>query len=489
MCGALMCKFTSRRFLGVALFVACAVPSSFPVFAQAPPDEVVAITTSSSDSPEPLPASDEPSIKPVRLYSEQPHGVDWGHLFLQSVTFLSVENAFRCSKEQGTRDAFSTPFFRGYLNSIENLHGWNDGDPFYVNYVGHTMQGAVSGYIWTHNDRAYRDIEFGKNRKYWRGKLRGAAYSFIYSALFEIGPVSEATIGNTQAYYPEQGFVDYVVTPVVGLGWSIGEDAIDHYLIRLIEAHTRNHWLRALSRGGLNPARTMANAMEFKPPWHRDNRPGIRTYDPEDSEFMAGLKVRNTATGKINPPPGVAPFEFTMGTLVRTYLGNDHQGPCAGGGGTASFRLASEWQLVADFSGCKLLGLETNLSGDSLGYLAGARWTPKADGRWTPHAQLLIGGTKFTQELVDPELKKELYEKASRLGLQKPLHDLYSEHWETNGFTIQMGAGLDVQLNSALAIRVASLDYSHSWTADLNGNNYQNSLQFTSGLVLRMGTW
>jgi hypothetical protein len=484
-----MCKRISCRTLGVVLLIAFAGITSSPLFAQSPPDETATVTTSLPDSPLPAFPPDQPSIKPVRLESEQPDGVDWGHLVLQSVTFLSVENAFRCSKEQGTRDAFSTPFFRGYLNSVENLHGWNDGDPFYVNYIGHTMQGAVSGDIWTHNDRAYRDIEFGKNRKYWKGKLRGAAYSFVYSAMFEIGPVSEATIGNAQAYYPEQGFVDYVVTPVVGLGWSIGEDAIDQYLIRLIEAHTRNNWLRLLARGGLNPARSFANAMEFKPPWHRDNRPGIRSYDPADSEFMAALKSRNTSNTKVVPRPGVAPFEFTITPQVRTYLGDDHQGPCAGGGGSAAFRLASQWQLVADFSGCKLLGLEQNLSGDSLSYLAGARWTPKAYGRWIPHAQLLIGGTKLTQELVDPELKKELYQKASRLGEPKPLHDTYSQHWETNGFTIQVGTGVDVKLNNALAIRVASLDYSHSWTSDLNGINYQSSLQLTSGLVLHVGTW
>jgi hypothetical protein len=105
----------------------------------------------------------------------------------------------------------TTAFFRknrGYLNSVGNLNGWSDGDPFYVNYVGHSMRGAASGDIWTHNDRAYRDIEFGRNRKYWKGKLRGAAYSYLYGVLFEIGPLSEASIGNIQALYPQQGFVD-----------------------------------------------------------------------------------------------------------------------------------------------------------------------------------------------------------------------------------------------------------------------------------------
>jgi hypothetical protein len=54
---------------------------------------------------------------------------------------------------------------------------------------------------------------------------------------------------------------------------------------------------------------------------------------------------------------------------------------------------------------------------------------------------------------------------------------------------IQAGSGLDVKLNSALSYRVVNLEYSHSWTKELNGINYQTGLQFTTGLVLHMGTW
>ena len=35
---------------------------------------------------------------------------------------------------------------------------------------------------------------------------------------------------------------------------------------------------------------------------------------------------------------------------------------------------------------------------------------------------------------------------------------------------------MDYKINNALAFRVASLDYSHSWTNDLNGVNYSNGL-------------
>jgi len=431
----------------------------------------------------------QPLIQPVRSATEQQRGVDWGHLIGQSLFFSSFENAFRCATEQGTRDGFSNPFFRGYLNSVGNLHGWNDGDPFLVNYIGHPMQGAVSGYLWTQNDRGYRDIQFGQNRRYWKGKLRGAAYSYVYSVLFEIGPISEASIGNIQNLYPAQGFVDHVVTPVIGLGWSITEDALDQYIVRYLERRTSNNWARLLVRSGLNPARSMANALAFKPGIAIIDRPGVRSAQLQDLEWMESLGERNTALIKVSPHPGDAPFEFNLTAKVITYMGDGHAGPCVGGGGSVALRVSSQWQFVVDVSGCKLLGLENNLSGDVLIYLAGTRWTPLPMGRWTPHVAILMGGTKLTQELVDPQLRKAIESSAANSEPPYVLHTLYAKNWETNGFIIQAGSGLDVKLNSALSYRVVNLEYSQSWTKELNGMNYQNGFQFTSGLVLRMGIW
>jgi len=430
-----------------------------------------------------------PSIRPGQNKPEEAKGVDWNHLFKQSFLFLSIENAFRCATEEGTREGVSGPFFPGYFNSVGNLHGWNDGDPFLVNYVGHPMQGAVSGYIWTHNDRAYRDIQFGQNRRYWKGKLRGAAYSYIYSVLFEIGPISEASIGNIQAEYPQQGFVDHVVTPVIGLGWSITEDALDQYLIRRIEAHTANRWIILLVRGGLNPSRSMANMMAFEVPWHRDNRPGVNSELLRDSEFMDTLSVRNTSPIEVSPPVGVAPFEFNLIARATTYFGKDGAGPCPGGGGSGALRMSSEFQFVVDVSGCKLLGLEKNLSGDSLTYLAGARWTPKLRGKWTPHLQVLIGGNKLTHELVNPKLEKIITTASKDSDDPNTRYAKYAKHWETNGFAVQTGGGIDLRLNNALSYRIADLEYSRSWTNELNGIAYRNGLQLTTGLVLHMGTW
>jgi hypothetical protein len=415
-------------------------------------------------------------------------GIDWLHLAEGSFAFLTVEHVFRYATEYGTRDAFDTPFWPGYLNSVSNLHGWADGDPFLVNYVGHPMQGAVAGFIWQHNDRAYRTVEFGKNSRYWKGKLRGAAFAYLYSVQFEIGPISEASIGHVQAFFPQQGFVDHVITPTVGLGWTLAEDSLDRYVITALEAHNRNPYVRLLVRSGLNPSRSMANVMNGMVPWHRDNRPGVFKPYPEAAAAKAALE-RDTARVPVNPPPGVAPFEFTMTPNFRTYLGSGAKGSCIGGGSSIAFRVAPEWQIVVDVNGCKLLDLPTNLSGDSLSYMIGPRWTPSTAGRWNAHAQFLVGGTKLTQERLFPEEKATVIAAAPPADQGYPLHHLYTKDWDTNGFAIAAGTGVDYKINNALAFRVASLEYSHSWTQDLNGMNYQNGLQVTTGLVLRMGTW
>jgi len=257
--------------------------------------------------------------------SQSERGIAWSHLFESSLMFLTIEHGFRYTAESGTRDAFHTPFWPGYFDSVKSLHGWADGDPFLVNYVGHPMQGAVAGFMWQHNDRAYRSVEFGKNSRYWKAKLRGAAFSYVYSLQFEIGPISEASLGHIQALFPQQGFVDQVITPTVGLGWTLAEDSIDRYVIRFVESRTRNPYVRLLTRGSLNPARSFANVLNgsLNParsfanvlnrelPWHRDDRPGVFKPYPE-ATAMKSFMEQASKSGVAHPPPGVAPFEFTV---------------------------------------------------------------------------------------------------------------------------------------------------------------------------------
>jgi hypothetical protein len=414
-----------------------------------------------------------------------PESVQWKHLFRDSFRFLAVEHAFRCATEGGTREGFGNPFFSGYISSVGSLHGWADGDEFYVNYVGHPMQGAVASYIWANNDPRYYSVSVSSAPKYWKAKLRGLAFSFLQSAQFEIGPVSEASIGNIQREHPQHGFVDYVMTPAGGMAWVLTEDALDKYVVRGIEARTNNRWLRLLARGGLNPARSMANVMGGKVPWHRNDRPGVLNYDPSIGSSL----VERSQTGQFAPPSGVDRFNFVFQSVFRTYLGADSPGQCVGGEGLGAFRLAARWQAVVSVGGCKMMDLPESVSGDSLDYLFGLRWSPGASKKWNPRVQVLVGGTKVTQERMFQEEKQALAFAAKQSGAPGPKHEEYTAFFETNNFAMRGGLSLDVKLTSALGLQLVSLDYAHAWGSSLPGSNYRNSLQLTTGMVLRIGTW
>jgi len=411
----------------------------------------------------------------------EPGGIDWSSLLVQSLGFLGIEHSFRWVTEEGTRHPHRS-FFDGYVDSLNSLHGWADGDPFYVSYVGHPMQGAVAGFLFVQNDRKYRAVEFGKNRQYWKSRLRAAAFAWVYSEQFEIGPLSEASIGNIQAFFPQQGFVDQVATPAIGLAWIIAEDSMDRYIIERIEARTHNPYVRLLVRGGLNPARSMANLIALRVPWHRDTRPGVWESPRPASEHPS---PENSS------PLAVAPFEFLATTRVEKYFGTASRGVCIGGGGSAAFRVATHWQIVGDVSGCKLSSFGANLSGDSLTYLIGPRWTAAPFKRWEPYTQILVGGRTLTHEEIDPAKKAHLEATAAQEGKQLsfPDHYLYTRQSEITRLTVSAHAGLDVRLTSAIAIRVADVGYKHSWHSSLDGINYSNDLQLTSGLILRFGTW
>ena len=432
-------------------------------------------------STEPVSAGEVNDDDNGRIAPEPAHPrIEWGHLMRDSFWFLVVQHAFRCSTEQGTREAFGNSFIRGYLNSVGNLHGWADGDPFYVNYVGHGMEGAVGSFMFTNNDPAYNTISSPSDRRYWKAKLRGLAFSYVESVQFEIGPLSEASIGNIQSQYPQTGFVDHVITPTVGTGWVVAEDALDRLVVRRIEARTHNPVLRAMARSGMNPARSMANVMSGKLPWHRNDRPGVRAYD--------GVPIDPAPSSRsIVPRPGVDRFNFTVQAVGATYLRAHGQRQCVGGEAVAAFRFATAWQGLLNVGGCKVLGLPNDVSGDVLDYMVGGSWKPRTSGRWIPSLQMLAGGSKTTQEWMNPNLERSLVNAAKASNAAPPAHDLYTRTTEANGVGLRTGFGVDGNLTRALSIHFG-VDYSHIW-GDAALLISRNAVRVTSGVVLRIGTW
>jgi hypothetical protein len=214
-----------------------------------------------------------PSIAPVR--PSGPLGTDWHSIAKQSLYFLSIQHAFRLATEPGTRSELKGPFFRDWGRSIKGYDGWKDGDPFIVNYVGHPMMGSVAAFLYLQNDPKGRAQTFGMNRGYLGSRLRAMAFAAAYSTLFEMGPVSEASIGNVGLNSKTSGMVDLVVTPICGIGWTIAEDALDRYVVSKLEARIGNRVAKTFLRGLFSPSRGFASMLGGRAPWIRFDRPGI----------------------------------------------------------------------------------------------------------------------------------------------------------------------------------------------------------------------
>ena len=228
---------------------------------------------------EPLAGSSSSLARPDPLVHNEakPPRVHWKPALWQSARFLLVMHAFRFATEPSTRAEIKGPFWGDYFDSVLGTDGWSDGDPKLVNYIGHPLEGAAAGFIFIQNDDKGRSLEFGKSSAYWKSRAKAMAWSAVFSVQFELGPISEASLGNVgkdtgpkgQTY---MGAVDLVVTPLMGLGWIVAEDALDKYAIKGVERHTDSRVVRAFARGLLNPSRSFANMMRGKLPWHRDNR-------------------------------------------------------------------------------------------------------------------------------------------------------------------------------------------------------------------------
>jgi hypothetical protein len=215
------------------------------------------------------------AVWPQASDSELEDDFHWRPALIQSAVFLGIQHGFRFGTEPGSREELKGPFFRDWGSSLKGIKGWGDSDTALVNYVGHPMMGAVTGYIQIQNDPRGRVVPFGTD-EYWKSRLRAMAWAAVYSTQWEIGPVSEANLGNVGKADGTAGAVDFVVTPLAGFGMIALEDAVDTHVVRRLESKWENRAWRIIVRSVLNPDRSMANMLRWKVPWHRDSRPGVR---------------------------------------------------------------------------------------------------------------------------------------------------------------------------------------------------------------------
>jgi hypothetical protein len=436
--------------------------------------------------------------------------VDWKSLFLQTSVSLGVMHGFRIVREQQTRDDLKGPFFADWFGAIGSMHGWNDGDEFHVNYLGHPMQGGVTGFMFVQNDRKYRRLEYDwHDPNYWRSRLRAMGFAWAYSEQFEIGPASEASLGNIQRLYPAYGFVDHVVTPVFGLGWMVAEDVADKYFIKWVESRTTNVWVRALVRSWANPCRSYANFMAFKRPWERYTRPGVKQYDPKAWQAAQAQKQKLSGKSEVTsstflgqsgqhqdaPQPLALPFKIPTFELTGhyDYFHNSstglRSGSCNGGGATGAFALNRWASAVIDISGCQMSFSDPNFSGQSLTYLFGPRFTYRKGDRWSFYLNILLGGQKLNQQQIFPErIPTGDLTEWNKLTTWEQYAQI-SEVSEANGFAASVGGGVDLIVNRAFAIRLGNIDHLWSTIGDFNDVSYAHGFRVSSGAVLRLGNW
>jgi Lipid A 3-O-deacylase (PagL) len=230
--------------------------------------------------------------------------IHWHQLIIEA----SLYNAFQ---DMGN-------LYTGYWYRYETTHGkwwdryiasadewrwdrWKDDNPFLDDYIGHPMMGSITNYMWIQNDPKGMTVEQANNWIYWRSRLRALAFSTAFSFWWKLGPTGEAGVGHNGDHYfvdkgvltNETGWVELVTTPVGGLAWTLGEDALDKHVFRKIAAKPHRP-VTLLLASFLTPSRATANIFRFRPPWYRDGyEVKARTFwsDPPGPEQASGQPV------------------------------------------------------------------------------------------------------------------------------------------------------------------------------------------------------
>ncbi len=436
--------------------------------------------------------------------AKHPTHFRWMPAIGESLLYTGIMHSFDLASQAGTRDSLNGHWFEQYTQSVSELRGWSDSDKFMAPYVGHPIEGSIFGFIERQNDPRFKYVQWGDGREYWISMLRSMAYSAVWHTQWKIGPISEASIANVMLH-ASPGFITLTDTPTLGFVTMLAEDAADRYVIMGLENRTTNRPLIILARSFLNPGRTFANMMAFKPPWVRETRMNLfgenwelRKQLVEDYKNGTGEKPFVYVKDAWMEPgveftrqyPKEADIELSAFPYYETFLGG---GSCVGGGGQGAARVNPHWQTIAEVSGCLIMHQPAyNMSADSLFYGGGVRWTPLASHKFSPFAEAMFGGRKVTYEIDNQELKKKLLEEWNDGNGTLPHYPKRSD-WSVetaqNGPSIAVGGGIDVVVTRPFAWRVVDLQYTHSWMNDVMGIHPQEGLKISTQAVVRIGTW
>ena len=253
----------------------------------------------------------------------------WKGLILQSLAFDLLQNATRIAtaSQKDRRLLLNKPFWSNYWASLGqfNMRRWNDGDSIKVNYIGHPMQGAITGYIEVQNDPGGRSLKISRDRSYWNSRFRAFLWSTAYSTMWEIGPIGETAIFNqggftypircskkkpeapdycekpTATYTNNTGWVDFIITPIGGTLWLLGEDALDRYISDpLVQRHPKSFGYKVV-RSSLNPSRSLANMLRGRYPWYRDYEHPTEYQSPIYGRFERAMREQPVQHVDLHP--------------------------------------------------------------------------------------------------------------------------------------------------------------------------------------------
>jgi hypothetical protein len=187
---------------------------------------------------------------------------------LYGLQLTFYEHVMRVATQDFTRQQLKGEFWPEYVDSVRIPDKWHDKDGWEVNYIGHAIHGGAFTRIWL--DQREPKVNF--NTQYLKQIGRAFIYTSIFSLQYEIGPMSEASIGNVGMNPEDVGWVDLVWTPIGGVLWTIGEDLIDRYGLTWIDKHVPFKMARVAARLIGNPSRMLANVAQNRSPWSRADR-------------------------------------------------------------------------------------------------------------------------------------------------------------------------------------------------------------------------
>jgi hypothetical protein len=187
---------------------------------------------------------------------------------LYGLQLTFYEHVMRVATQSFTREQLAGKFWPDYFASVKVPKGWADKDDWEVNYIGHAISGGAFTRVWLEQ----REARKNSPKEYFKAMGRAAIFTAVLSVQYEVGPMSEASIGNVGLNQADVGWNDYIWTPIGGVLWTMAEDAIDKYALSYVDRHVPFVMARAAARMILNPSRMLANIGMNRSPWNRSGR-------------------------------------------------------------------------------------------------------------------------------------------------------------------------------------------------------------------------